>query len=176
MERHPGPTGLTRLLAESDIRDALARYARGADRNDVGLLRTAYHADARDSHGYFAGDLDGFERWFTERHADVTQSMHFLGNCLIEFDGEDAADVETYCQAFQRLRDPAAPGTLQDLRVLCRYLDRFERRDRRWAIAERVVVYETQDVRQVAGTDPFPSGFAVQSHSTLDPVYRRGDG
>lgn len=171
----PGPTGLARLLAESDIRDAMARYARGADRNDLALLRTAYHDDATDSHGYYAGDLDGFERWFSERHAHVVQSMHFLGNCLIEFDGDDAADVETYCQAFQRLRAPDAPGTLEDLHVLCRYLDRFERRDGRWAVAHRVVVYETQDVRQVADGDPFPAGFAVQSHGPDDPVYRRGD-
>jgi len=171
--RRPGPTGLDRLLAEADIRDAMARYARGADRNDLALLRTAYHADATDSHGYYVGDLDGFERWFSDRHAEVTQSMHFLGNCLIEFDGDDRADVETYCQAFQRLRDPDEPGMLQDLRVLCRYLDRFERRAGRWAIAAREVVYETQETGQVADSDPFPSGFAVQSHSTSDPVYRR---
>jgi hypothetical protein len=56
--RRPGPTGLDRLLAEADIRDAMARYARGADRNDLALLRTAYHADATDSHGYYVGDLD----------------------------------------------------------------------------------------------------------------------
>jgi hypothetical protein len=97
--------------------------------------------------------------------------MHFLGNCLIEFEGEDVAFVETYCQAFQRLRDASRAGTLQDLHVLCRYLDRFERRDGRWAIAARVVVYETQDVREVADTDPFPAGFAVQVHGAADPLY-----
>jgi hypothetical protein len=162
---------LARLVAESEIRDALARYARGADRNDVELIRSAYHSDATDSHGYFSGTIDGFVEWFRERHAAVTQSMHFLGNCLIEFDGEESAFVETYCQAFQRLRDPAGAGTLQDLQVLCRYLDRFERREGRWAIAARTVVYETQDVRQVAEGDPFPAGFAVQAHGPADPLY-----
>ena len=108
---------LRRVIAESEIRDALARYARGADRNDVALLRTAYHDDATDSHGYFVGDIDGFEQWFSERHAAVTQSMHFLGNCLIEFDGDDTAHVETYCQAFQRLRDPATPARMGLLHV-----------------------------------------------------------
>lgn len=162
---------LARLVAESAIRDALARYARGADRNDVELIRSAYHPDATDSHGYFSGTIDGFVDWFRERHAGVTQSMHFLGNCLIEFDGEESASVETYCQAFQRLRDPAILGVLQDLHVLCRYLDRFERRDGRWAIAARTVVYETQDVRQVDDADPFPAGFAVQAHGPADPLY-----
>jgi hypothetical protein len=162
---------LARLVAESAIRDALARYARGADRNDVELIRSAYHPDARDSHGYFSGTIDGFVEWFRERHAVVTQSMHFLGNCLIEFDGDEMAFVETYCQAFQRLRDPATPGTLQDLHVLCRYLDHFERRDGRWAIAARTVVYETQDVREVTDTDPFPAGFTVQVHGPADPLH-----
>ena len=162
---------LARLVAESEIRDALARYARGADRNDIALIRSAYHADATDSHGYFSGTIDGFVEWFRERHATVTQSMHFLGNCLVEFDGDESAFVETYCRAYQRLRDPAAPGTLQDLHVLCRYLDRFERREGRWAIAARTVVYETQDVRQVADDDPFPAGFAVQAHGPDDPLY-----
>jgi hypothetical protein len=160
-----------RLIAESDIRDALFRYSRGADRCDMELIRSAYHPDATDSHGYFSGDLDGFDAWFTERHQAVTQSMHFLGNILIEFDSDTSAFVETYCQAFQRLRSTAVPGMLDDLHVLCRYLDWFERRDGRWAIARRVVVYETQDIRQVADTDPFPSGFAVQAHARTDPVY-----
>lgn len=163
---------IERLIAESDIRDALFRYCRGADRCDMELIRSAYHPDATDSHGYFSGDLDGFEVWFTDRHRAVVQSMHFLGNCRIEFDGPTAAFVETYCQAFQRLRSPSAPGMLDDLHVLCRYLDWFERRDGRWAIARRVVAYETQDIRQVADVDPFPSGFAVQAHDRSDPVYR----
>ena len=85
--------------------------------------------------------------------------------------GDASAFVETYCQAFQRVRDPSTPGTLQDLHVLCRYLDRFERRDGRWAIAARTVVYETQDVRQVADADPFPVGFQVQVHGPADPLY-----
>lgn len=162
---------LARLAAEADIRAALARYARGADRNDVELLRSAYHDDATDSHGHFSGTIEGFVEWFTERHAHVTQSMHLLGNCLIEFHGEDTAFVETYCLAAQRLRDPDRPGVLQDLHVLCRYADRFECRDGRWAIAARTCIYETQDVREVSGTDPFPPGFAVQVHGPTDPSY-----
>lgn len=162
---------LARLVAEAEIRDAMARYARGADRNDVALIRSAYHPDATDSHGYFCGSIDGFVEWFTERHAAVTQSMHFLGNCLIEFDGDDAAFVETYCQAFQRLQIPGQVDRMQDLHVLCRYLDRFERREGRWAIATREVVYETQDVREVEAADPFPAGFAIQAHGPADPLY-----
>ena len=167
------PDPLARLVAEAEIRDALTRYARGADRNDVALIRSAYHPDATDSHGYFSGTIDGFVEWFTERHATVTQSMHFLGNCLIEWDSDTSAFVETYCQAFQRLHDDAASDMLQDLHVLCRYADRFERRDGRWAIAARTVIYETQDVRRVSATDPFPAGFAVQAHGPTDPMYAR---
>ena len=44
-----------RMLDKDDIRDAIYRYARGVDRGDLALIRTAYHADAWDEHGDFAG-------------------------------------------------------------------------------------------------------------------------
>ena len=38
-------------VAKLEIREALARYARGIDRQDVELAKSAYHPDATDEHG-----------------------------------------------------------------------------------------------------------------------------
>jgi hypothetical protein len=40
---------LRRLLDRAQIQDATYRYARGVDRGDVGLIRSAYHPDAYDA-------------------------------------------------------------------------------------------------------------------------------
>ena len=87
---------LRRLIDKDEIRDAICRYARGVDRGDWDLVRTGYHPDAYDAHGDYRGGIDGFIAWLDERFAGVDNSMHFLGQSLIEFKGPDLALVETY--------------------------------------------------------------------------------
>ena len=46
-----------RILEDQQaIRDVLSRYARGVDRCDLGLLKSAYHPDGYDDHGFFKGN------------------------------------------------------------------------------------------------------------------------
>lgn len=139
---------LQRLTDRAEIQDCLCRYARGVDRGDWNLVRSTYHADAYDAHGDYKGGVDGLMTWLAERFADVDNSMHFLGNCLIEFAGPDHAFVETYFGS-SRLRAPteAERAGLQPKDMLCReawgrYADRFERRDGQWRVAHRIVVIE----------------------------------
>jgi len=146
---------LQRLIDQAAIRDVMYRYARGVDRREWDLVRAAFHPDARDDHGAFRGGIDGLVDWVSRRHAHIEQSMHFLGNCLIEFDGPDTALVETYYAAYLRLGpdaqesramlhvDDAGPRAAHvDTTVLGRYIDRFERRAGEWKIARRVSLYE----------------------------------
>ncbi|MBT2304859.1 nuclear transport factor 2 family protein [Variovorax paradoxus] len=51
--------------------------------------------------GYKDG-IPGLLEWLERRHASVEQSMHFLGNRLIEFLSETCAIAETYCVVYQR--------------------------------------------------------------------------
>jgi len=139
---------LQRLADRVAIQDCLARYARGVDRGDWDLVRSAYHPDAWDAHGDYKGGIDGLIAWLEHRFAGVDNSMHLLGNCLIEFAGADHAFVETYFGS-SRLRPPtdAERAGLQAEDMLCReawgrYADRFERRDGQWRVAHRVVVIE----------------------------------
>ena len=136
------------LCDRVEIADCLARYARGVDRGDWELVRSTYHPDAYDAHGDYKGDVPGLLQWLAERFEGVDNSMHFLGNCLIEFAGLDRAFVETYFSS-SRLRAPtdAERSTLQPNDMICReawgrYADRFERRDGAWRVANRIVILE----------------------------------
>jgi len=142
--------GLQRLLDRSAIQDALARYARAVDRGDWEELWSVYHSDAHDDHVDYHGDVAGLIGWLKDRFAGADNSMHFLGNCLIEFAGPDLALVETYFASI-RLRPPLeeerrelAPSDAVCRQSCGRYIDRFERRDDEWRIARRRVVLEAR--------------------------------
>lgn len=137
---------LSELVAKNEIEEVLFRYARGIDRRDWDAVRSCFHADAFDRHGEFAGGPPEFIEWVSNRHKDVPFSMHFMGNCLIEFIGDDRAAVETYFIAMQRREAPSgqANGSAEgkDYEVFGRYCDLFERRDGAWRVADRKVVYD----------------------------------
>jgi ketosteroid isomerase-like protein len=130
---------LRRLADESEIRQVLARYARGIDRGDFDMVRDCYHEDATDAHGAYNGDLDGFVK-YSQDFMDKMESMtHHLTQSVIEIDGDNAW-VETYCLCYIRLK--AAEGeTPKDRLGNIRYVDLFERRDGTWRIAHRKLVH-----------------------------------
>ncbi len=166
---------INELLARKEIEDSLLRYARGVDRRDWPAVRACYHDDATDWHGEYRGDADGFIDWVKARHAAIPFSMHFLGNCLIDFSDELTAVVETYFIAIQR-REPqiiesGSNITGTDIEVFGRYCDRFEKRDGVWKVAERQVVYDstrtqpsTNHLRMVTG--------ALGQRNSSDPIFR----
>jgi 3-phenylpropionate/cinnamic acid dioxygenase small subunit len=160
------------LVARAEIQDCLFRYARGVDRRDWSLVRECFYDDASDHHGEFRGTADEFISWVGARHAPIPFSMHFLGNCLIEFRDTTCANVETYFVAIQRREgadgNGAAYGT--DFEVFGRYVDRFERRGDAWRVADRRVVYDstrtqpsTSHLREVVGV--------IGRRDPSDPVF-----
>ena len=89
------------LLDQQAIRDVLIRYTRGIDRMDPDLVRSCYHPDAHDDHGAFRGGTEEFVAWFQEALSFFERTMHFVGNQLVEVDG-DVARAESYCVAYHR--------------------------------------------------------------------------
>jgi ketosteroid isomerase-like protein len=162
---------LQRLLDESAIRTVLARYARAIDRLDWDLLRSCYHPDATDEHGTYHGSADGFIEWVQGRLAEYDSTKHFLGNQLIEVEG-DVAWTETYCLALHRIA-PADGEAAHDRTVSVRYCDRFERRDGEWRIAERVTVYEPGRIDPVGDEPELTPRHTLGSRDRRDPAYRR---
>lgn len=173
---------LDKLIAEREIRNALFRYCRGIDRKDWALFRSAYHDDAHDDHGVYRGDPDGLVSWLKVRHENIAQSMHFIGNCWIDLDA-DKASGEVYCIVIQRSGDTKDGAAGSRTTIGCRYLDRYERRDGIWRIANRLVVYEWIHENGTGSADGapervFPNGLiALAQRSEDDPVYgMRGRG
>ena len=121
-------TRLQELLDREEIRQVMYRYARGTDRCDADLIRDAYHEDAWDDHGSFRGDRDAVVASITKNASGAINSMHHLGNILIDLDG-DEANVESYFIACQvRVVEGRTYTRLRS----GRYVDRFAGRGGRW--------------------------------------------
>lgn len=169
---------LQRLIDREEIRDLMARYARSVDRADWDAVRGIYHEDAHDDHGDYKGDVDGLIEFIRERNGLLSQSVHFLGNCLIEFAGPDVAIVETYfitahtlgakAQTAYGAGDGSQPVQLSQFG---RYIDRVERRDGPWRIADRIVVFEaTRLLRN--DIPPLKPEWAQLRRDQNDPIFR----
>ena len=116
---------LERMLARDEIREVLARYARGVDRADADLLKSCYHPDAIEEHGgNYTGNAFAYVDGAVPRIRLMGAMQHLLGTSHIEFDG-DVAWVETYLWTFARF---AANGKSTDTFTGGRLVDRFERR------------------------------------------------
>jgi hypothetical protein len=129
---------LTYLLDREQIRDCLARLARGEDRRDAALVSGAYWPDATDDHGISAGTFAEYLAWVVPGAPQIPNTLHTLGQSLIEIRGA-AATVETHVTAYHRIDSGD-----QELDVVIggRYLDRLEKRDGDWRIAHRTMLYD----------------------------------
>ncbi len=163
---------MTRLEDRLDIQDVLFRYARAVDRLDHDGIAACYFDDAIDTHGGYVGDAAGLVDDIRDRHRTIDSSQHYVTNVLIDFDGDDRAFVESYCLCFLRQQAEAGSREHESVVVRCRYVDRFERRDGEWRIADRVVVFdESLSQRVVDSLDP---AWVASRRDTTDPVYTWG--
>lgn len=163
---------LRELLDKEEIRQALYSYARGTDRCHRDLIEAAYHEDAWDDHGTFAGTRDAVVDTIASNRGGAADSMHHVGNVLIELLG-DAANVETYFMASQVLE--VEGKTFTRMRA-GRYLDRFEKRGGRWRIARRMVVDDWSRLDEVVSEAPGITPDCKQgTRDSSDPSYQVSD-
>ena len=128
------------LKDRQDIRDIVNKYCRGIDRLDREILESVYHPDAVDDHGVFAGTAKDFIDWVIQFHTTNQQrTLHLITTHNCELDG-DVAHAESYFLYRALNRKPPFMNFATG-----RYLDRFERRAGRWAIAERICVVDIMD-------------------------------
>ncbi|MFT3972106.1 MAG: nuclear transport factor 2 family protein [Amaricoccus sp.] len=168
------------LVAESRIRQAMCRYARGVDRMDPDLIRSAFHDDGWDDHGPFRGNVEGLVDWVMRRHVHLPNAVHFLGNCSIEFAGPDVALVESYYIALLRYSREAGeshrflngemPNGEVDVTITGRYIDRFECRDGEWRIARRKNAFDNMRIAK-ATADPGTTTENWAARDRSDPLY-----
>ena len=131
---------LQALLDRENIRDCIARIARGEDRRDAGTIRSCFWPDATCEFGIFAGVFDEYLAWIVPGSPAVPVTLHTLGQSLIELDS-DTARVETHVASYHRIN----MGTEErDITLGGRYLDRFEKRNGEWRVAQRIMLYDWQ--------------------------------
>jgi hypothetical protein len=159
-------TALHHVLDRQAIWDCLVRYARGVDRLDPELIRSAFWPDAHDSHGVMSGSPEEFLTKWLPTQADRETGQHFLANHTVDLH-PDVAHAETYFMA--SMKDVGSDA----LRIVAgRYVDRFERRDGSWRIADRVVVLDWQCEADASGMQRALSGRVRGVRGAADPSYR----
>lgn len=126
------------FLDRENIRNCIARLARGEDRRDAGLISASYWPDSASDYGVFQGSFDEYLAWVVPGAPTITNTQHILGQSVIELKG-DCALVETQVVGYHRInmgeeeRDTVIGG---------RYLDRMEKRGGQWRIAHRTMLYD----------------------------------
>lgn len=156
---------LQAVVDKQAIRDLIYTYCRAVDRIDVPLGHSIWHDDGYADYGasYYQGPGKGVIDTICRHHQGLLSHSHQVTNILIELDG-DRAGSEAYVYGTMRLeRD----GKLRQLGVWARYLDAWERRDGRWGLARRKVVYDHEEIRDVT-----PMGQEIRStRDRNDPSY-----
>lgn len=163
---------LQTLLDKQAISEILMTYSRSIDRKDPELLASIYWPDAYDDHLLYEGDIPGLVKFCFE-FTDDMPTQHFLGNVLIEMEDGANAHAETYYQAYHNM--PMEDGSREDMTLLGRYLDHFQKREGQWKILRRVVALDAYT--RVPATSEWDSGLfagikmrgAAKPH---DPLYK----
>ena len=161
---------MTSLEDDREIRNVLYRYCRGVDRLDLELVRSCYWPEAHDDHGAFVGTVDEFVEWIGRLLPRNAVTTHQLTNILIEGHptDPDRARVENYGMA-----DHQTPGgPAQHNSTICfRYLDRFERRNGEWRIADRFCTTEWVRLHPQESIYAADERYAGGKRDGTDPVF-----
>lgn len=155
------------LADMQELHETLLRYCRAVDRGDRALLEATLTPDARiDTTGAAIG-VDELAAAL-EAVEDGTTLSHFVGNDLIEIDGDRAAG-EAYVLAM-RVTEQLATGE-QRMRIRGgRYLVRFARSEDGWRIEALTLVDDWSRVEPIVAADGV--GAHRGSRSRRDPSYR----
>ena len=158
------------LLDKQSIYEVLVTYCRGVDRCDEDLIRSAFHDNSYDDHGYWKGPAHELAAFLANRLRTAnTATTHSITNVLIEVDG-DIARSESQVHA-TLIRKGSGPPVVDV--VGARYLDRLSRRAGVWRIEHRTVVLDWQQTEVWQDSTPqVPTeGFARGTRSPEDPSY-----
>jgi hypothetical protein len=147
------------LADRAEIHECMMRYARGMDRRDREVLRSAYHDGAVDDHVGFVGEVDDFIDWAFAYHGTQTRYQHYLLNHTADITG-DTAHAETYYLFVGTDREPAnhitnSGGRYVDRRTARRPVgDRSQGLRRRMDHRVDVVDHRARDRHAGSGADP----------------------
>ena len=157
-------------MTEREIADRLEithqiyAHCRSVDRLDVPLGHGVFHEDSHAIFPTYEGPGRGWIDAVCIAHLDFLHHSHQVTNVLIELDG-DKAGSEAYVTAKLRQHDGER---LMEREICARYVDRWSRRDGRWAIDHRHCVVDFTSIREVTPFGADPTG----RRDTTDPSYQ----
>src|SRR5262249_11054377 len=126
---------IEQLLSKQAIAEVLNRYPRGLDRLDRDILMSLGHPDGTVAFGDTKFDTwAAFVDWLLKAHGDMRANNNRMTNMLIDVRG-DAAVSETSGTA--TLMVQKSSDEIEERWMPSRYLDRWARRNGRWAITHR---------------------------------------
>ena len=131
---------LQALLDRDAIRDCIVRLARGEDRRDAAVLSACFWPDSTFDYAMYKGSFAEYLAWVVPGADAITNTQHVLGQTVIELDG-DKAKAETHVISYHRVAMGEGVGE-HDTCIGGRYLDTMEKRDGKWAIAQRTMLYD----------------------------------
>jgi hypothetical protein len=133
------------------------------DRLDPELGYPVWHEDGEADYGaVYRGTGRGFMDFTCAVHAKMNAHSHQVTNIVIELTGDTAAS-EAYVTATVRMMEA---GTLKQLMVWGRYLDRWSFRGGRWGIDKRVYLDDFSEMRDVV-----PAGVETGRRDRTDASY-----
>jgi hypothetical protein len=165
------PDALQTVIDKSQLADLVLTYCRACDRRDFALVRTLYHDDAIDEHGYmFTGTPDEFVAWLPQAMSQFEATVHSVSNMLFAVDG-DTAEGEIYTLAYHRTPAPNA----QEIIIGGRYIDTYQKRNGVWKFFRRALACDYVDVRAVdqAAYQQFAAGAPPGRPDAGDPSYQK---
>ena len=136
------------LIDRAEIREVLMKYAHSMDRLDDDMLRSVFWPDAVVAFpaNVYQGDVRGFIDDFllNELHVGFSRTQHFIGNVLIEKESDTVAYVESYMMANHDGTDKHYECPNKHVTIWGRYIQRFEKRNDEWKIAEHRLLLDWQ--------------------------------
>ena len=139
---------ISALLVKQEIRDVLSRYCRGLDRMDKEMAYSVWHQGGT-AHYYniFEGTGHGFVDWVWQAHEPMQCHSHQITNVLTEVDGDEAVSEAYVTVVLWTL--PDATGKQMEIVGRGRYLDRWSKKEGRWAIDHREHVLDMQTLHKL---------------------------
>jgi len=170
------------LMDRATIADILNRYAQAIDRRDWAVARAAYHNDAVVDYGAYRGSVDGLFDYISARHEAIEQSMHFMGQTVIDLEGRTAYAVSPNVVIQRRKIDSKGPVAMFGdaqlegeqraiIEIGSRYLDKLEDRGDGWKIANRTIVHEWMNPRVRDVRSPMQPDWQIATRDRTDPYF-----
>jgi hypothetical protein len=151
-----------------DLHNLLMNYAKGADRADEAIMRSAFHDGTVMETGFVATAIDEYVPAILDRTRTLYRTMfHSVSNERFEVRG-DWAWGEAYVNVFALTRDDSP----REVTSGGRYLDRFERRAGVWKFVHRRYVHDWKSIRPAAMAPPPSVDAAVGGFGQDDPSVR----